>query len=279
MATTKNGFIPIKGSLGDVTYYMRNGKVVMRKRHTFHTKKSNSVLKITQGAKIANLIDNWRVLNLGLKDCFEIRKPGWTAYNAFVSTNLMSTRVFLTREEAQGGAALADQLTVSRGSLPYPVQVDEVDGWALSSLKVNQLPDGEDTLMVNLVPELIFSNVGTLCEGDRILFVRLSQYRDTNSGFPMTHSHIGEFRLDRMQTGSMRTVLQMSCGSDGFAIRNGRLAARLEEGSMVAWVVVRPVGGGLYQVTSQKLVGHNALLEHYCGPAAEERAVQSYLPH
>ena len=184
--------------------------------------------------------------------------------------------MYLTREEGRLGAAVADNFVVSQGSLPRPVQVAREGDWMVSDIELGELPQGVDTKMVVLVPQILRASQGRLQEGDELLFVRLSQVWDKQLGIPATEGVIRRLQLVTQQPGTLSEVMAQQWGNDGFAVRGGRFCAEHREGSLVAWIIRRPRPKGRTLVTSQALVGDNPMLEQYTSEEQLTKAIESY---
>ena len=276
MASSKNGTALTQGQVAGVTFYEREGITIARAAHNKRTNPGRTEANMKSRTKTANLISNWRVLKPCLQDCFEDRKPLASEYNGFLSNNLSRTQVHLSKEESEGQVAVADWFVVSHGSLPGAVQVEMEGDWLVSDLKVSRLANGGRCSLYEFGVALMEGNPGRVMWGDEIRYVALRQGVDINTRRPVTAAAMCRVRLDEMDPRRLSAVVEGQLFQEGFSMEEGCLRAPCREGWLGTWIVLRPQRKGRPRVTTQQLVGRNAVLERYTSEKALRDAIESY---
>lgn len=106
------------GTLGGAVYYMRAGENVAREKAAFVTN-PRSTSQMNQRVRLANLVNFYRANRSWMfRGAFENKPAKLSDYNAFVSRNIQTSDIALTKAEANAGAIIADTYQVTDGSLP-----------------------------------------------------------------------------------------------------------------------------------------------------------------
>ena len=276
MATIQDKDDTMHGPLAGVTYYRRNGQLIARVARNREAKPVRTSHTMAQRTKWSNLVSAWRALGPSLKGLFEQRRPGQTDYNVFMSVNLAETSVHLTEAQAKERCTVADAFYVSVGTLRHAVEVTVDEGCSRSSLAVSPLCCTEASTYGQFGAALVELNPGQLVEGDELVFLRVTQWVAPGSELPYLGVRRCAVRLTRDSDAPWVEALARQGADDGFLVSGDRLVCRHEDNSLVAWVIRRPSAHGPARVTTQRLVGFNALLPAYTSAEARDRAITSY---
>lgn len=129
------------------------------------------------------------------RGAFESKKQTWSDYNAFVSANSKISPVYLTKGEAEQGAAVVAPYVVTKGSLPSVAVVsDETNEQFVSDLYVGDLVIAGTTTAAELSAALRANN-NNMQEGDQVSFI-LNFQGTTTDGVPYITSRYYEFIID-----------------------------------------------------------------------------------
>lgn len=260
----------MRGRMGEVTTYVRDGLVVVRTRHNVATRAPRSLAQMERCVRMRNVMNVWRRMPKDWRPGFENRRAGLTDYGAFLSHNMRATPVYLERWQAVEGGCVATEMVVSEGTLPE-IAVTH-DGTApATDIAVGSLAVDADTEVCALATAIVRGN-RAFSYGDELLFYWVEQCCDWRRGLPWVEVRCSVLALD---TADGRPLGRAVEGSMGFAVRHGVIAARgAVEGGM-AWVHLRR-GGGRVLRSTQRLVCHNPLVHCYTGREALAAACRSY---
>lgn len=106
------------GRLGGSVYYMLKGQNIAREKAP-EVSNPRTATQMRQRMQWANLVAIYKCLQPYLgKKAFQNKPATWSDYNAFMSANLGSTPVYLTKESVQNGVTYLAPYKVTEGSLP-----------------------------------------------------------------------------------------------------------------------------------------------------------------
>lgn len=109
----------ITGNVGAMNFRMKDGEIVAAQRSYTNKSKGDgaSYSQREHRARLANVVDFFKAIALIEKRGWENKKPNQSDFNCFTAVNLSASPVFLTKQEAELGAAVAAPYAASRGSL------------------------------------------------------------------------------------------------------------------------------------------------------------------
>lgn len=109
----------ITGNVGAMNFRMKDGEIVAAQRSYTNKSKGDgaSYSQREHRARLANVVDFFKAIALIEKRGWEGKKPNQSDFNCFTAVNLSASPVFLTKQEAELGAAVAAPYAASRGSL------------------------------------------------------------------------------------------------------------------------------------------------------------------
>lgn len=106
------------GRLGGSVYYILKGQNIAREKAP-EVSNPRTATQMRQRMQWANLVAMYKCLQPYLgKKAFQNKPAIWSDYNAFMSANLGSTPVYLTKEAVQNGVTYLAPYKVTEGSLP-----------------------------------------------------------------------------------------------------------------------------------------------------------------
>lgn len=109
----------ITGNVGAMNFRMKDGEIVAAQRSYTNKSKGDgaSYSQREHRARLANVVDFFKAIALIEKRGWENKKPNQSDFNCFTAVNLSASPIFLTKQEAELGAAVAAPYAASRGSL------------------------------------------------------------------------------------------------------------------------------------------------------------------
>lgn len=109
----------ITGNVGSMNFRRKDGEIVAAQRATTNSSKGDgaSYAQRLHRVRIANIANLYRAIALIEKRGWENKGANQSDFNMFSKFNLANSPVFLTKQEAELGAAIVAPYAVSRGSL------------------------------------------------------------------------------------------------------------------------------------------------------------------
>lgn len=270
-----NGIIgKVSGSVGNLTFSIREGEQIMSGRVT-KVRNPRTEAQVRQRIKFPNLVAMYRAFHGLLNECFERKRRNRYAraannFNRFVSINLYSRPVFLTRSESAAGFCIAAPYQVSEGSLPS-IETLGTGTDTYTDIALGELEITDETTVAQFSMAVVQNN--SLYEyGDAIAYLSALQTVQVDTGTPQVISNLYKVTLDAANQELLRSVAP----SFGFSVAGGYLGhgENIGQGAF-AWIHSRRTSEGL-QVSSQRLVVCNTLFQQYNNNTALEASTRAY---
>lgn len=279
MAKVKSGGIRnLIGRVGGNVFYMNKGQNIARELAPAISN-PQSAAQQEQRMRWANLVSFYRVnLPWMKRGAFESKKQTWSDYNAFVSANSKISPVFLTKGEAEQGAAVVAPYVVTKGSLPSVAVVsDETNEQFVSDLYVGDLVISGTTTAAELSAALRDNNNG-LQEGDQVSFI-LNFQGTTTDGVPYINARYYEFIIDSSDNRTLADIgLERVIVADTW--NEMQCLCLVNDGNVCGGaIIISRTSSGNIKVSTQNLVltaSMEAFLADYTSDAALQRAARSY---
>lgn len=110
----------IVGRIGDTTYYVSNQRQIARQAlnsSNFGETARRTEAQQRRRVKWSNLVNFYKLSKGWMRAAFETKQTKQSDYNRFMSVNVNTSKVALTRTEAVQGACVVEPFIVSQGSL------------------------------------------------------------------------------------------------------------------------------------------------------------------
>lgn len=264
----------VSGSAGNLTFSIKGGEQIMTARIE-KVRNPRTPAQVAQRIKFPNLVATYRAFHGLLDECFEQKRRKKRVrfvsnFNRFMSINLFSDPVFLTRSESAAGYCIAAPYQVSEGSLPaiatQGTGTDTYTDIALSDLEIT------DATTVAQFSNAVVRNNPRYEYGDAICYLSALQTVEVATGIPRVTANLYKVTLDSANEEPLRTVAP----SFGFSVTSGYLGHGEDIGQgAFAWIHSRRSYEGL-QVSSQRLVAYNELFQQYNNNTALDAATRAY---
>lgn len=279
MAVVKSGGVRnLIGRVGGNVYYMNKGQNIARELAPAISNPQTAAQQ-EQRMRWANLVSFYRAnLPWMKRGAFESKKQTWSDYNAFVSANSKISPVYLTKGEAEQGAAVVAPYVVTKGSLPSVAVVsDETNEQFVSDLYVGDLVISGTTTAAELSAVLRENNNG-LQESDQVSFI-LNFQGTSADGIPYITARYYEFIIDSSDNRTLADI-----GLEGVIVADTwndmQCLCLVNDGNVAGGtIIVSRTSSGSIKVSTQSLVltaSMETYLAGYTSDAALQRAARSY---
>ena len=269
----------VKGKVGNTTYYYRQGEQIARQalnNSNYGESARRSETQQERRVKWGNLVNLYKVMSSWMPKAFETKKRNQTDYNMFMSLNVPSTTISLTKDEANKGCAVVDAYIIAQGSLP-PVLSTGASGEENFFTDIyTSVTITNTTTVGELSADIIAKNPGFL-EGDNIAFIIFSNWADGTT-YPYAATEYYELTLDSSSTALFQSNPLEQILSKSSASYIGVGAEVYATTKNVGWACIhtRQTTGGL-KVSSQSIVLLKpVIVDHYSTTAQQQLAVNSY---
>lgn len=267
------------GRVGNTTYYVANGQQIARQSRNdsnYGVDASRSRAQQMRRVKWANLVNIYKACRGWMPKAFETKRTNQSDYNKFMSLNINTSSVCLTKTQAIQGCAVMASYTVSQGSLP-PIRYSGEDYQGtnvVTSIQVGNIPIAGAT--VAEITSAILSNNPEFQDGDNIAIV-LFKTSEPKADMPYTSTSYAELTLDSKST---KTLASLPVGS-WLDVKNSALAIKqsmfgLDKYQCVAVIHTRKVGGSLMTSTQQAFPNITDYWDEFSTADQEEKAIDSY---
>lgn len=261
------------GRIGNTTYYVSGGTQVARvaqnsSNYGEYARRTTS--QQSNRAKWANLVNFYKVSKGWMREAFESKLPRQSDYNKFMSVNLNSANIYLTRDMYAQGGCVVSSFKISEGSL-RTIGINQAGNQWATDLSLGTLTIGASTTVGEFSAALEDNNLGVK-DGMQLSFISYQQDILSDS-VPHLICTPYEVTLNRNSGATLRDYLPDFCS----ATINGFLAtsARISIGAFA--YVWSDSTSGRTLVSSQRLISNNeALVDQYTSELAKAAAIASY---
>jgi len=260
----------MRGSAGDFTFSRNKSRTIVSEKITSTTNRKTAAQQRNR-MKWGNIIQMYKGIMPLLECAFENKADGVSDYNMFVKINMQQTPVYLTKAQVSGGACVIAPYTITQGSLPS-IEVTASGSNDVTDISLGQLTISASTTVAQFANAVVENNK-CYSHGDQISFYMCEQRVNGVTGLPYGVFEAYSVVLDKNDS---TTLLLSKVPSEAFTVVNGKLAhAAVTSNCAYAWVHSRKSNDST-KVSSQVLIGHNALLANYTNETAYTAAVNTY---
>ena len=270
----------ITGNVGSMNFRRKDGEIIAAQRATTNSSKGDgaSYAQRLHRIRIANIANFYRAIALIEKRGWENKGANQSDFNMFSKFNLANSPVFLTKQEAELGAAVLAPYAVSRGSL-VPLECKYVEETVFQfGLKLGPAEIDWDTMSIPDFSARIIENNKGWQYGDKLSACVCHQITRTVSGvtIPQVEVVYLEITLDADSTQLLTDMgnwdaLQIDADNDH--------VLRFLDGGDAAFVIHSRETGGHLLTSEQDMILQNAFSElfiKYTGDAQRDAAMLSY---
>lgn len=262
--------------LAGAVYYQAYGETRSRKLAAV-VSNPRTVSQMSQRVRWANLVNFYRVNASWMKYAYETKRRNQSDYNKFMSLNVATSQIYLTKQVAAGGGCIVAPYLITQGSLPSIEVETSPLGWS-TNLYIGEAESITANSTVAEVSQKLLENNPALREGDQLSFVRFTQMSNSVTGVPYVIVRKYEVILNSNNPAKFYDYMPSDFiyGSD--AGQGDNLGVR-NSGNAGGFVLVlsRTIGGKTFVSTQQIVIANNqALISAYSSNAALQAAIDSY---
>lgn len=262
-----------KGRIGDTVYYESIGRQVARQalnNSNYGVSARRSESQQRRRVRWSNLVNFYKASRTWMLKAFETKKLGQTDYNRFMSVNVNTSKVALTKDEALQAACVVEGFVISQGSLPS-IEVTPAQTYWRTSLVLPQVLDLGTATVGQFATALVENNVA-IEYGMQISFVSYQQFT-TAIGIPQITCTFYEVTLTENSEDSLRDFLPEFCAQN----TGGRLATSTDISEGAFAYILSDTRRGALRVSTQTLTTNNStLIALYSSSDQYQKAIESY---
>jgi hypothetical protein len=234
--------------------------------------------QMSQRVKFANLVNLYRANASWMKFAFETKKTAQSDYNKFMSLNLTSSNIYLTKQEAAAGGCVVQEYQITQGSLPsIETTYDFANEWWNTNIFTDGLGHLNEITVADFSTNLIDNNPG-IREGDQLSFIRMTQMTNSFNGAPYVIVRKYELKLSRTNQAFLSDYLPTDYidTNGGAEIQNLVVKDSGQAGGFV--LILSRTQSGKTFVSSQNIVvaNNSATINAHSSRAALDAAIASY---
>lgn len=275
MAISRNNLsMKLTGRVGAYSYYTTTGgrqiARVAQNSSNYGESATRTEPQQNRRSKWGNLVNFYKLNKTFFRRAFESKSSNQSDYNKFMSVNLPTARVALTKNDYALGGCVLDGFRVSEGSLRGIT--DSYKAGALNSVLSLDSVGNLGSLTIGHVSNDLLINNSFLQEGDQISYVYWRQFV-TVDRVPRFYSEYFELTLDK----SSDVLISSLPNSDLVYGEDDILKGEMDhQGALAAFILTRQVNGALQVSTETAILNSDIFLSQWTGEAAEKKAIASY---
>lgn len=266
------------GGAGGYSFYVRKDEQIVRQRKNnsnYGETASRSLAQQVRRVKWANLVNVFKACKDWMPKAYESKQGKRTDYNEFMSVNIGSARVCLTKDQAANGCAVVDAFQISKGSLPPITLTTPSSGAdAVSDIAISTAITSSTT--IGALAADIIANNPQFKSGDNIALVAFSQFIDSRS-YPYISTFYGELTLDPTNTALFSTLPISNFIDEGVTTSLAIQVPGSSFGAYRAIAMIHTRMSSPLQVSSQQvLMLDSSILEQFIGYQWEQTCIATY---
>lgn len=264
----------LRGKVGNTTYYTQGGRQIARvseNSSNYGEDARRSPKQQRRRVMWANLVNFYKVSANWMHGAFETKKANETDYNKFMSVNLPSARVALTKEQAVQGCCVYDSFIVSQGTM-YNIAITRSGNTATTNIRNGLTAQYLKQSTIGAVSAHLIDKNPWLYNGCQLSFINYSLDFD-GPGLPKLRMGRAEFTLDTTSEEQFDTldIADYLDANGGFLTWN-----ELDEDGYVTIILSDSTNGSL-KVSTQSLVPGDAdMPASYATEEKVQAAMESY---
>lgn len=264
------------GKMGRQVYYSAMGETRGRELAANVTNPRTEA-QMGQRVRWSNLVNLYRANQSWMKYAFESKKRNQSDYNKFMSVNVATSPIFLTKTIAAGGGCVVAPYIITQGSLPS-IEFRKIDGEWLTNLFVPENFDIVSATTVAQVTAALLAENPALREGDQLSFIRMTQQVNSMTGVPYVIVRKYEVLLNSNDPTPFGTYMPLDyIGVDSEGTTNQIVV--VDSGLAGGFVMcISRTNGGRTSVSTQSIIvaNNSTLINAYSDSAALAAAIASY---
>lgn len=277
MAIVKNFWLVNQTKkLGGAVIYQAMGQTRSRElAASVSNPRTESQMK--QRVRWSNLVNLYRANRNWMRYAFETKKENQSEYNKFMSLNVATSKIYLTKAQAAGGGCVVAPYIITQGSL-YSIETTPSSlGWYTNIVLPADFNFTEILTIGEFSTAVLSANPG-MRQGDQLSFIRMTQQTNSSTGLPYVVVRKYELILDTSSVELMQSYWPM----DYFSTEDNsgvRVLHVVDSGLAGGFVLIlsRTIAGKTYVSTQSIVTANNQqLITNYGSDQALQAAIASY---
>lgn len=265
-----------KKRLAGTVLYQQGGRTLMRELAPQVSNPRTSI-QMTQRVKWANLVSFYRANKSWIKKAYEDKKQTQSDYNVFMSKNVASSLIYLTKQQAASGSCVVGPYKVSDGSLQQVESYANGSDWVTNLFTGTLANISNETKVGDFSEALLSANAG-LRQFDQLSIVRCTQLVNNSTGFPYVQVRTYEVILDERSNRLLSDFMPLDILLVSQLQEKNALGIK-NNGNQGGWAMIvsrTEAGKLLVSPSTITLVNMTDFLKTYISPAARLAAIDSY---
>lgn len=277
MAIIKNMWLNgAKKRLAGAVLYSTSGRTIARALAS-NVKNPRTPPQMAQRVKWANLVNLYRANQSWMTKAFETKKENQSDYNKFMSLNVASSHVYLTKQEASIGTCVVGPYRITDGTLESIAQ-SESSGFLQTNILLEGISGSVRDMTIRDFTDIVTKNNNWIQVGDQISFILNEQIMDSVSSTLRCNVVKEELILDDISTEKVGSKMPYAKLATVEISGKTYLAADLSSKIGAAAFVLSRQQSGRTLVSSQYLTmfGNEDIYATYTSKAQMRAAMKSY---
>lgn len=264
------------GKLGQNVYYNVSGETRSRSLAA-SVNNPRTTSQMSQRVRWSNMVNLYRANASWMRYAFETKTKAQSEYNKWMSLNVATSPIYLTKQLAAAGACIVAPYIITQGSLPS-IEVTKVSTYWQTNIYLPPNTILNATTTIGALAQAILAYNPAIREGDQISFIRETQQTNSVTGAPYVVVRKYEMLVQSNSTSLVGDYLPLdyigvrTVAGECFIVVN-------DSGQAGGFVMIlsRTLGGRTY-VSTQSIILANmdAILAQYTSNAALAIAIDSY---
>lgn len=283
MVKLKSSIGTVKGRVGNMRFYERNGEIIgVSLPNGIRNPKSPAQMK--QRIKMNNILNMYKYIKGYLQQNFEGIIGNKNASSFFRSYNLMKTPVWLTKEQKESYKFVLAPYVVAQGRIPT-VGYEFRDGVFVSDINVGDLEINDET-EERVLSSVICGNNEGWTNNDTLQVILLRQKRVASLDEEIAHPTCCSILVSLDNASATKIgeipVLESLSNMSRFSLCNidGKLSVRVADTAEYTYAFAAVHGRGQGRdkiISSQQLcLSDTTLYDSYCSSETFNKAFESY---
>lgn len=277
MAIVKNFWLQgASKRLAGAVIYKAGGQTIARQLAS-ETSNPRTRSQMEQRVRWANCVAFYRANASWMKYAYEGKKANQSEYNKFMSLNVATSKIYLTKQAAASGACVVDDYVMTQGSLPSITYTSEGSVIRTNIFMPTDFDYGPSGPVSEWSKAILQTNPG-IQEGDQISLIRYTQMVNEATGYPYVIVRKYEVIMDTTNVQPLSNYMPEDLWSYDESEDTGYVAINNTGNSGGLLMVLSRTQGGKTYVSTQSIlpVNNSAMIEAWSSDYALNAAINSY---
>lgn len=233
--------------------------------------------QMTQRTRWANAVSFYRANASWMKYAFETKKANQSEYNKFMSINVTTSPIALTKSAAAAGACVVAPYIITQGSLPS-IEWQNTTTEVKSNIYLPSAYTITEQTTVGAFAQALLASNPAMREGDQLSLIRFTQMTNASTGYPYIIVRKYEVLLKSDSQALLSDYIPIDyIQAPGTGQDNCIYISKENRQGGFAMILSRTLAGKTYVSTqSVEIVNNETLIAQYSSQAAIAAAIASY---